>query len=103
MPGCGVVEVEPAGTVQGFFWSAGRVSTGKNRVLVTIPAGQICREPPGGGRSGVAQPTQRQHRAVGKVTTDVSKRAVMTGGDTGQGRPPVTGSRLQALTQRDLG
>ena len=47
--GGGVVEVEPAGGVQGVLGGAGEVAGGQDRVSVAVFAGQVDREAPAGG------------------------------------------------------
>src|SRR5262249_18724403 len=59
-PGCGVVEVESAGTVEGFFWGAGEAAAGQDGFFVPVFAGQVAGESPGVRRSVVAQPAQRE-------------------------------------------
>lgn len=61
LPGGGVVQVEPAGAVEYFFWAAAGDSDGQHRVFVLVAAGQVDREAPIGWRTrrNVAASTAR--------------------------------------------
>ena len=48
-PGGGVVEVEAAGAVEGFFGGADGVSAGQDGVFVAVAAGEMDREAPAVG------------------------------------------------------
>jgi hypothetical protein len=54
LPGGGVVEVQPAGAVQGFFRGAGVQAGWQDGVLVAVAAGQVDGKAPPAGRPAVA-------------------------------------------------
>ena len=85
-PGGGVVEVEPAGAVEGFFGGADVVSAWEDGVFVAVAAGEVDREAPTVGGAAVAQAEQWQGGAVGQLSADVGEAAVVGGWS---GRPVV--------------
>src|SRR5512132_3843020 len=54
LPGGGVVEVQPAGAVQGFFRGAGVQAGWQDGVLVAVAAGEVDGKAPPAGRPAVA-------------------------------------------------
>jgi hypothetical protein len=61
----GVVEVEAAGAVEGFFGSAGGESAGQELVFVAVAAGEVQAEAPLLGGAAVAQSQQGLYFAIG--------------------------------------
>lgn len=80
-PGGGVVEVEAAGSVEGFFGGAGGCAVGEPGVLVVVVGGSPDRETPAGGVAGVAKPAELDRVAAGKDSVDVGQVAAVAGCD----------------------
>src|SRR5215211_2551308 len=103
LPGAGVVQVQPAGAVQGFFRGAG-VQTGRqDGVLVAVAAGEVDGKAPPAGRPAVAEPAQRESLLVGELAVDIGERTAEAEVDGGQGGPAGLLAFTQPLAQRDLG
>jgi hypothetical protein len=73
LPGGGVVEVQPAGAVQGFFGGAGVQAGWQDGVLVAVAAGEVDGEAPPAGRPAVAEPAQRESLLVGELAVDIGE------------------------------
>src|SRR4029453_7489630 len=73
LPGGGVVEVQPAGAVQGFFRGAGVQAGWQDGVLVAVAAGEVDGKGPPAGRPPVAGTGQRESLLVGEFTLDIGE------------------------------
>src|SRR4029450_5279121 len=77
-PGGGVVEVQPAGTVQGFFRGAGVQAGRQDGVLVAVAAGEVDGKAPPAGQPAVAEPAQRETLLGGGIAVDIGGLAAVT-------------------------
>src|SRR5918996_846292 len=70
VPGGRVVEVQPAGAVEGFFGGTDRIAAWQDGVFVSVLAGQVDGKAPPVGIAAIAQPAQGQGSAVGQLAGD---------------------------------
>src|SRR4030095_14306635 len=85
LPGGGVVEVQPAGAVQGLFRGAGVQAGWQDGVLVAVAAGEVDGKAPPAGRPAVAEPAQREALLVGELAVAIGELAAEAQVDGGQG------------------
>jgi citrate lyase alpha subunit len=84
----GVVQVEPAGTVECFLGAPGELAIGEDAVVVVVVAGSVDEAPSAGG-SAIAQSAQGKDLAVSEVALDVGEAAAEADGDSVQRWPPA--------------
>jgi hypothetical protein len=96
--GCGVVEVETARAVEGFFGGAGEVAGRQDRVLVAVFAGEVAGEAPSLGCAGVAEPAQLEG-AVVVSAADVRELGPVADFEVLEGGPAFTLAGGEALLE----
>jgi hypothetical protein len=102
LPGARVVEVQPAGAVQGLLGLTDRQAAWQHRVLIAVPAGQVDGKPPQAGGAAVAQPAQRQELAALEFAVDVGEPAAEADIDAGQAGPALPLALAQPLPSEVL-
>jgi hypothetical protein len=80
----GVVQVEPAGTVECFLGAPGELAVGEDAVVVVVVAGSVDGKAPSAGGSAIAQSAQGKDLAVGEVAVDVGEAAAEADDDSVQ-------------------
>src|SRR6266508_254148 len=103
LPGVGIVEVQPAGAVQGLLGLTDRQATGQHRVRVPVPAGEVDGKPPQARGAAVTQPAQWQDLAALEVAVDVGEAAAESDGDAGQAGPALPLASSEPLAKGGLG